>query len=98
MASVTLAAGTPSMSWEAVAVQEPAPPAEDIEKGRELAERVCTACHELGPDVTAGRSADAWKKVVEEMRIMGAQASDEEAALITAYLIKTYPAQPGRSS
>ena len=79
-----------------MAVQDAKPSVEDIEKGRELAEGVCTACHELGPDLTAGRSAEAWKKVVEEMRVMGAQVSDEEAALITAYLVATYPAKPGR--
>jgi mono/diheme cytochrome c family protein len=73
--------------------QEQKPSAEDIEKGRELAENVCQACHELGPDLTAGRGAEAWKKVVEEMRLMGAQLSDEEAALVTAYLIQTYPAK-----
>ena len=93
MASVTLAAGTPPISRETVAVQEPKPSAEDVEKGRELTERACTACHELGPDVTAGRGAEAWKKVVEEMRVMGAQLSDEEAAFVTAYLVQTYPAK-----
>ena len=92
-ASLTLAAATPLPSWETVAVQEPKPSAEEVEKGRELTERVCTTCHELGPEITAGRGAEAWKKVVEEMRIMGAQISDEEAALITQYLVQAYPAR-----
>ena len=73
--------------------QSPEPSPETLEKGKEAAERVCTACHELGPDVTAGRSADAWKKVIEEMKLMGAQATDEEFALITEYLIHEYPAK-----
>lgn len=99
-ASLTLAASArgalsaPANVTASVAVQQPSP--ETIEKGREIAERVCTACHELGPDVTAGRSADAWKKVVEEMRVMGAQLSDEEVEIVLAYLIHTYPAKSGR--
>ena len=40
-----------------------------------MTERVCTACHGLGPDITAGRTPAAWKKVVEEMVAMGAQGS-----------------------
>jgi cytochrome c5 len=106
-ASLTLAASARGATPRAanatagVAVQQPSPEtpqpsAETIEKGREVAERVCTACHELGPDVTAGRGADAWKKVVEEMRVMGAQLSDEEVEIVLAYLIHTYPAKSGR--
>lgn len=95
-ASLTLAApaGGATAVPARLALQQPSP--ETIEKGREVAERVCTACHELGPDVTAGRSADAWKKVVEEMRVMGAQLSDEEVEIVLAYLIHTYPAKSGR--
>jgi hypothetical protein len=94
LASLTVTSAAPDVAKTApITAAQAKLSAEDLEKGKELAERVCTACHELGPDVTAGRSADAWRKVVEEMRVMGAQASDEEAALITAYLIQTYPAK-----
>jgi cytochrome c5 len=86
----------PSLAARAAAQASAQPSAETLEKGKELTERVCMACHELGPDVTAGRSAEAWKKTLEEMRVMGAQGSDEEFELILAYLVHTYPAKPGR--
>jgi cytochrome c5 len=101
-ASLTLGASTPESGSPFRVVsshgsQSTEPTAEALEKGKELAERVCTTCHELGPEMTAGRSAEAWKKVIEEMKLMGAQASDEEFAIITEYLIHAYPAkQPAR--
>lgn len=62
----------------------------EIANGRAVTERVCTSCHGLGPELTAGRSAAAWKQVVEEMLVMGAQATADEARLITGYLSQTY--------
>jgi hypothetical protein len=51
------------------------------------------SCHGLGPELTGGRSASAWTQVVEEMLVMGAQASSDEARLIAAYLSHTYPSK-----
>lgn len=64
---------------------------EVLEQGRLVTERVCTQCHAMGPDLTAGRTPEQWKDVVHQMMGMGAQASDEEARLITDYLSHTYP-------
>jgi glucose dehydrogenase len=64
-----------------------------LEQARGVTERVCTACHGLGPDLTVGRSPDAWRKVVEEMIAMGAQANADEARVVAEYLSRTFPAR-----
>jgi quinoprotein glucose dehydrogenase len=66
------------------------------DEARRVTERICTACHGLGPDITVGRSSDAWKQVVAEMIGMGAQATDEEARIIVDHLSRTYPRKDRR--
>ena len=61
------------------------------DEARRVAERVCTACHNLGPDITVGRTPEAWRQVVAEMIGMGAQATDDEARIIVEHLSRTYP-------
>jgi hypothetical protein len=54
---------------------------------------VCTACHGLGPDITTGRSPEAWKKVVEEMVAMGAQGTPDDLRTVAEYLSQAFPAK-----
>jgi glucose dehydrogenase len=64
-----------------------------LEQARRLTDRVCTACHGLGPDLTAGRSPETWKRIVDEMVSMGAQATADESRTIAAYLAQMFPAK-----
>ena len=85
------AAAAPAMQ----STTQPAPPASaaSLEQGRRVTERVCTACHGLGADLTTGRTPDQWKQVVEQMISMGAQATADDARVVTDYLSRTYPAK-----
>jgi glucose dehydrogenase len=64
-----------------------------LTRAKATTERVCTSCHGLDDAITGGRSAESWRKVVEEMSAMGAQATPEDFKLITDYLIQAYPAK-----
>jgi glucose dehydrogenase len=66
---------------------------EALARAKQTTERVCTSCHGLDDSITAGRSAESWKKVVEEMTAMGAQGTPEDLKLVTDYLVQTYPAK-----
>ena len=52
---------------------------------------MCTPCHDLGPELTGGRTAAGWKAIVDQMIGMGAQADAEEAKQIAAYLSQAHP-------
>jgi glucose dehydrogenase len=75
----------------AAATQTAALSPEQMAQGRTVTERVCTSCHGLDASITAGRSADGWKKVVEEMVSMGAQGTPDELRLVAEYLAQAYP-------
>jgi quinoprotein glucose dehydrogenase len=63
----------------------------ELEQAHQLTQQVCTACHELGPAITAGRTQQAWKAIVDEMISFGAQANPEQAKTIMEYLSQTFP-------
>jgi hypothetical protein len=44
-------------------------------------------------ETAAGKTPDAWKAVVDAMIGMGAEASDEQARIITDYLSHAFPAK-----
>jgi glucose dehydrogenase len=99
---VRAAPGGPAASASAAAPAQPVAAAgavlsaEALAQGRTTTQRICTSCHALDAAITAGRSATAWKSIVDEMVGMGAQGSPEELRLITDYLVQTYPAKPLR--
>src|SRR5947207_15277801 len=59
--------------------------------GKKAIEKVCyTACH--GPEnvLKKRRTKDAWDKVLDDMSIKGAKATDEEFDLVLTYLSRYY--------
>jgi competence protein ComEA len=56
--------------------------------GKATTEKVCTACHDLGPisSMTGGR--DIWQSVIDDMKVRGADATDQEFKDIVGYLAK----------
>ena len=61
--------------------------------GKTTTERICTSCHGLDDSITAARTPEAWKKVVEEMVAMGAQGTPDDLRLVAEYLAQAYPAK-----
>src|SRR5690606_19532163 len=61
--------------------------------GRDQLIRTCGNCHALGLVVAQGRSAQQWAEVIERMRGLGASVGEQDAALITAFLSRHFPAR-----
>ena len=62
--------------------------------GKEVTERICSACHDLSPITDAGFSRQDWETVVKSMIDMGATISPEQVAVITNYLAANFPPKP----
>lgn len=58
--------------------------------GKEEFERICSDCHAVATAIGTRRSQDEWGVVIQEMRDMGADASNIEAGLILAYLSQNF--------
>ncbi len=58
--------------------------------GKDVVERVCSACH--GPEIVMGKrlTKDGWTQVVEDMIQRGAQGSDDDFAQIVDYLAANF--------
>lgn len=62
------------------------------DEGKELVEKLCQACHGLEMTVDSPGDLRHWKIVVDEHKGRGAaQGTDEELAIVTAYLAKHFP-------
>ena len=65
--------------------------AERLEQGRQLTQQFCTTCHGLQSETAAGKTTEGWQASVEQMVGLGADATDEQAKIITDYLSHTFP-------
>jgi cytochrome c5 len=63
--------------------------------GKETLASVCTQCHGLDVITALRRSAASWKQTVDQMRDMGASATDQEFTAIVNYLARNFGAQEG---
>jgi glucose dehydrogenase len=66
-------------------------PAERLQQGRQLAEKFCTTCHGLQSETAEGKTPEGWQATVEQMVGLGADATPEQAKIITDYLANTFP-------
>ncbi|MBI2189225.1 MAG: helix-hairpin-helix domain-containing protein [Acidobacteria bacterium] len=57
--------------------------------GKEVVEKVCTACHGLDYLVPSQRTVQTWREIVDLMKAYGAEATDEQWTAITDYIIAT---------
>jgi competence protein ComEA len=80
----------------AAAAQTPATSRDDHPKlppgeGRDVMIHVCSACHE--PDNVADQQLTEgdWKRLVDEMAAMGADATDAQLDQIVHYLATSFP-------
>lgn len=58
--------------------------------GKEEFETICSDCHAVDTAISTRRSQAEWQVVIQEMRGMGAEASNIEAGLILAYLSQNF--------
>jgi len=59
--------------------------------GKELVERVCSACHDLSPITDHGFSRADWEAVIANMNDMGAMIPPDQAMVIANYLATNFP-------
>ena len=60
--------------------------------GKEATTRVCSDCHEIQRAIAPRLDRDGWKAEINKMVNMGANASEQDFALILDYLAANYPA------
>jgi competence ComEA-like helix-hairpin-helix protein len=58
--------------------------------GKDVVQRVCTACHDLGAVQTMTGDKDTWQSIADDMRSRGADGTDEDFKTVVAYLSKYY--------
>ncbi|PWU11309.1 MAG: hypothetical protein C5B51_02890 [Terriglobia bacterium] len=56
-------------------------------KGKEVTDRVCGGCHEAGVVAKYHNSKEDWQSIVEDMKARGADGSEEDFRIVTAYLV-----------
>ena len=59
-------------------------------EGKELIERVCSACHDITLTTAERHTEQQWKALVDDMMRRGAEASDSEKQVILVYLVKNF--------
>jgi competence protein ComEA len=63
--------------------------------GRATVEKICAACHDLGPVSSMTGGPDIWQSVVDDMKVRGADGTAAEFKEIVSYLSK-YQGAPVR--
>ena len=58
--------------------------------GKQVTERVCSACHGIDIVVTERHDRAEWQKVIDDMANRGADATDAEFKAILEYLTKYF--------
>src|SRR6185503_12216684 len=67
--------------------------AQDLAKGKVLAEAQCNSCHPLAR-AAAGYSPQGWDTVLRMMTNFGMQLAPSDHAVLREYLVITYPERP----
>ena len=60
-------------------------------RGQELVATLCNSCHVLQQRIGAGYTPQGWNTVMRMMTNHGLNVSDQDVALMSAYLVSTYP-------
>ena len=66
--------------------------------GKDLVMNVCAQCHTLARIVAKKATKEEWNRVVNNMAMRGAKASDDEFDTIVAYLAKNFGADQSQKS
>jgi len=92
------AAAAVSMDLAAPTSAQPASPAAPgpagsdggAQKGKQVFQEVCGACHDLTLSTGQTKSREDWQATVSRMANDGAPLTDEQVAQVVAYLSKNY--------
>jgi competence protein ComEA len=71
-----------------LAASQDKPGSSSDEKGKALAQRICTSCHEMDTVTAIRRTELGWRENVEEMANRGAEGSEQELAEVVGYLTR----------
>jgi hypothetical protein len=58
--------------------------------GKQLTERICTACQGIETAVSQRHDRAAWQKIIDDMVTRGADGTNEELKAICEYLTKYF--------
>jgi hypothetical protein len=58
--------------------------------GKDVTEKVCTACHDLGVLASMTGTSEIWQSVVDDMKSRGADGTDADFKTIVDFLGKYY--------
>jgi mono/diheme cytochrome c family protein len=58
--------------------------------GKDLVMNVCTQCHTLDRIAAKKATKDEWNRIVDNMAMRGAKATDDEFDTIVTYLAKNF--------
>ena len=61
--------------------------------GKSIVVKVCTTCHDLSVLPSLKNTKDQWQDIVDAMRGMGAEGTDEDFNAIVTYLAKNFGAK-----
>jgi mono/diheme cytochrome c family protein len=87
LAAVGLMVGLPVMNAAGADDKFPDGP------GKTVLMKVCTQCHSADSIASLQRTKDEWKDTIDAMKGYGAEATDEELAIILDYLVKNFGKQ-----
>ena len=90
MAFIRIAVAFSAASLALLQAQVAQPPGPSEGEGKDLTERVCSACHEMTVVTAERHSEQQWKALVDDMVRRGAEASDSEKKVILAWLLKNF--------
>ena len=77
-------------------VTQPIDPKLPAGEGKEVTERVCSACHGIDIVASERHNKAEWQKVTDDMVARGADATDAEVKTIVEYLAKYFGPKPSR--
>ena len=61
--------------------------------GRDVTERACKNCHEIGKAVTLRQDRNGWTNTIVKMLGLGLKASDDDLEVVLDYLAEHFPAE-----
>jgi len=59
-------------------------------EGKDLVQKICSACHDVATATSENHTAAEWKSVVDTMVSRGAEGTDAEFASIVKYLAANF--------
>jgi mono/diheme cytochrome c family protein len=85
-----------ALIFSSLGATQPVDPKLPAGEGKEVTERVCSACHGIDLVASERHSKAEWQKVSDDMVARGADATEAEVKVIVEYLAKYFGPKPSR--